>query len=122
VWDEFELKAGAPTTKLSMTGSMITAGMLLRGRDTWVKTPTEWQAQYTQFTLQEANLLDPNRIRYFPEYMEKNASLTVQPTMTFQSHPIGISHHWQDWSQPLYQADPSDPGLRWNVIRYENGL
>jgi hypothetical protein len=122
VWDEFELRRGAQTTKFKMTGSLLTAGMLLRGRENWVMDLLQWQNHYDFFLLQSLNVLNPNRIRYFPEYMEKNVGLIMQPTLTFQGDSSGVSRHWHDWSQPLFQADPSDPGLRWNLVRYEDGV
>jgi hypothetical protein len=58
---------------------------------------------------------------YFPEYMQHVRGFTVQPALTFQPETTGVKYHWQDWTQPVFQKDPSDLGLRWNLVRWVDG-
>lgn len=122
VWDEFELRRGAPATQFSLTGHLAVAGLTLRGRDTWTLTAVQWQTHYNNFLSQYNNLLNLNRVFWFPVWMEQQAGFTVEPTLTVQADSSGVRSRWQDWSQPVYTKDPSDPGLRWNLIRYEDGI
>jgi hypothetical protein len=122
VWDEFELKSGVSSSKFALTGNLVTSTLLLRGRTPWVQTPSIWSTDKTNFATQLLNLLDPNRSLYFPDYEEKQKAFVVKPTLTFTPDSSGVKPHWQDWSQPLYQPDPADPGLRWEVVRWEDNL
>lgn len=120
VWDEFDMKTGDAATKLDFQGQLVTAGLLLKGRSNWVLNATQWNNYLTAFNGQ--SLLDLNRLQYFPEYMQREASFTVQPALTLSPDSSGVQPHWHDWTQPVYQQDPDDPGLRWEVIRWEAAL
>jgi hypothetical protein len=122
VWDEFELKSGVAATKLALKGNLVTNSMLLRGRSSWVQTPITWSSDKNNFTIQSLNVLDPNRSLYFPDYMEKIKGFVVKPTLTFSPDSSGVKPHWHDWTKAVYQPDPADPGLSWEVIRWEDNL
>jgi hypothetical protein len=120
VWDEFELKAGIPSTRFDLQGHLLTRTLLVRGRSPWVQTPSQWKADLNAFQTQLGNLLDPNRSLFFPDYMERQKGFVVQPTLTFLPDSSGVQPHWHDWSQPLFLPDPSEGGLRWEVVRWEH--
>jgi hypothetical protein len=138
LWDEFELKRGAPTTQLALTGSLLASGINLKGRDTWLMTVTDWTNDYNNFngtgsllaalladllnTIRAALGLPPGATVHFAEYMQHVRGFTIQPALTLQPDSSGVLSHWQDWTQPIYLPDSSDPGLRWNLIRYEDGV
>jgi hypothetical protein len=137
VWDEFELKRGAPA-QFTMQGNLATAGLLLKGRDTWMMTSTAWNNDYNDYmgngsliaillevllnTIRNTLGLPAGAPVFFPEYMQHVRGFTVQPTLTFQPASGGVQPHWQDWSQPIYQKGASDEGLCWDVIRWEDYL
>jgi hypothetical protein len=54
--------------------------------------------------------------------MQHVRGFTVQPALTLQPDSSGVLSRWQDWTQPIFQKDPGDPGLRWNLVRYEDGI
>ncbi len=138
VWDEFDLKRGSPNTQFSMVGNLATSSLLLKGRDTWTMTATDWNNDYNDFTdsggllgaLLEALLddiravlgLGSNDPVYFPEYMQYVRGFIVQPTLTFQPDLSGVQPHWQNWTQPVFQKGAADEGLVWDVIRWEDNL
>lgn len=138
LFDEFELKRGSPTTTFALTGNLLAAGINLKGRDTWTMTATNWTQDYNDFngtggllaailsalldTIRSALGLPGGATVHFPEYMQHVRGFTVQPALTLQPDSSGVLSRWQDWSQPIYQQDPGDPGLRWNLVRYEDGI
>ena len=138
VWDEFDLKRGSPNTQFTMVGNLAAAGLLLKGRDTWTMTATDWDNDYKNFTdsggllggLLTAILNDirailglgPGDPVFFPEYMQHVRGFIVQPTLTFQPDLSGVQPHWQNWTQPVFQKGASDEGLVWDVIRWEDNL
>ncbi len=119
VWNEFEIKQGSPTTALSVTGNLVTSGLTLRGRDSWVMDSTQWNNWKTGFDWNLINLSGSSRIAFFPDFMEVWKGFTVKPTLTFQPASGGVKPHWHDWSQPVYQKGSADSGLVWDVVRWE---
>lgn len=137
VWDEFELKRGAPTT-FTMQGNLATAGLLLKGRDTWTMTGPLWNSDYNDFngtggilgfllttlfnTIRSVLGLNPGDTVYFPEFMQYQRGFIYKPTLTFQPDSSGVQPHWQDWTQPIFVKGAADEGLCWDVIRWEDNL
>jgi hypothetical protein len=117
VWDEFELRSGAASSKFELTGNLVTGTLQLRGRTGWTQTPLQWSTDRLLFVAQALV-----GIPYFPDYEQNLRGFTVKPALTFEPNSSGVKPHWHDWSQPVYQADPADPGLRWEVVRWEDNL
>ena len=138
LWDEFELKRGASTTQFALTGNLLAAGINLKGREPWTMTAADWTSDYNNYTgngsltelllntllntIRSALGLPAGATVHFPEYMQHVRSFTVQPALTLKPDSSGVLSRWQDWTQPIYQKDPGDPGLRWNLVRYEDGV
>lgn len=116
VWKQFEVKNDNATTatKFSLTGNLITDTLLLHGRSTWAIGGATWGSDRALFALQSVV-----GIHYFPDYEQSTRGFTVKPTLTFSPDSSGVKPHWHDWSQPVYQADPADPGLKWEVVRWD---
>jgi hypothetical protein len=119
VWDEFEIKNGATSTSLNLTGNLLVKKLLLKGRAPWTQTAATWNTDNMLFA---AQLVGPSPILYFPDYMQTQKGFVVKPNLTFSPDSSGVKPHWHDWSQPVYQADPADPGLKWEVVRWEEAL
>jgi hypothetical protein len=145
VWDEFEIKRGSPTTQFEFRGSLLTNGLSLRGRDTWTMTATAWGNDLNDYNDAASagggllggllqllvNILNDIRAAlglgssdtvYFPEWEQHQRGFTIQPTLTFAPGSSEVRAHWQDWTQPIYVKGPSDAGLRWELVRWEDGL
>src|SRR5262245_1398216 len=113
-WKQFEVWNNdlSTATKLALTGNLITDTLLQHGRSTWKMTALQWKNDYTAWA----------NSGYFPDYEQTLRSFTVKPTLTFSPDSSGVKPHWHDWSQPVYQPDPADPGLKWEVVRWEENL
>jgi hypothetical protein len=116
-YDQFELKQGTLASTFSLTGNLITNTLLLRGRSTWVLGSSTWNSDKALFNLQMLA-----GIPYFPDFEAAARGFTVKPALTFSSDSSGVKPHWHDWTKAVFQPDPSDPGLRWEVVRWEEGL
>ncbi len=120
VYDEFELKEGPKTAKFDLTGQLMTAGLAIRGRsEIALLGALEWETQHSLFLLQYPLL--PSEKKYFPVWMQEQSGVTYAPLLKVQRDASGVKYHWQDWTQPVYQKDPTDQGLRWNLIRWSEG-
>jgi hypothetical protein len=121
VYDEFELRQGPKTQTFQLTGQLITSGLAIRGRNEFALLGTaEWETQHSLFLLQYLPLV-PTSTKYFPTWMENNAALPVAPGLRIARDTSGVKYHWHTWTQPIYQKDPTDPGLRWNLVRWVEG-
>jgi hypothetical protein len=120
-WKNFEVKNNDNTTatKLALTGNVITDTLLVRGRSTWTMNAGQWNIDQLAYTVQLGWV---NPILYFPDFLQAARGFTVKPTLTFSPDSSGVKPHWHDWSQPVYQPDSADPGLKWEVVRWEEGL
>ena len=98
---------------------MLAAEIQFYGRTGWTLSSTWWNWLLDTFLDQYD---DEGSIRYFPQWLERWANFVAQPTLTIQPDSSGVLPHWQDWTKPVYEADPADPGLRWNLVRYEDGV
>ena len=117
VYDEFELKEGPKTAKFNLTGQLMTAGLAVRGRSEIALLGTlEWETQHTLFLLQ-LPLLAPVE-KYYPVWMQNKSNVPYAPLLRLERDTTGVKYHWHNWSQPMYQKDPLDPGLRWNLVRW----
>ena len=119
VFDEFELAHGSPATQFTLTGQLMAAGVGLKGRENWLLNSGTWTAERILF---EAQLSLPSPVPYFPTWMQQRLGLNPQPLLTLKRDSSGVKYHWQNWAQPVYQKDPADPGLRWNLIRWVDGV
>ncbi len=117
-WKTFEVfnndSTAANSTTLALTGNLITDTFKQHGRSTWTMNTTQWNVDQLLFTAQSIT-----GIKYFPDWEQSQRSFTVKPTLTFSPDSSGVKPHWHDWSQAVYQPDPADPGLRWEVVRWD---
>lgn len=144
VYDDFELRQGAAGAKFSLVGHLFANGLRLRGRSSWIMTATDWDQEYNDYITAIENdgdggllsftvnlllgILDDIRTSlglgsndnvYFPEWVQHTRGFTILPALTFAPDTTsGVLPHWHDWSQPVYQKDPLDAGLRWNLVRW----
>ncbi len=121
-YDEFEIRNGSKLAQFQMNGQLMTAGLAVRGRNEFALLGTlEWTTQHTLFTLQYLPLV-PTSTQYFPEWMQDKVNLPEEPRLKFQRDTSGVKYHWHPWgTQAVYQKDPADPGLRWNLVRWVEG-
>lgn len=139
VWDDFEIRNGTSTTPFALTGSLAAAGLQVRGRTPWKMTSSDWDADHNEYLeVRDGGLLGAllgvlNSILsslglgsgdelFFPEFMQWKRGFNFQPILTIKPDSSGVRSHWHDWTRPIFEKAPNDPGLRWNLIRYEDGV
>jgi hypothetical protein len=120
-YDEFEIRNGPKTAQFQFNGQLMTSGLAVRGREEFALLGTlEWTTQHTLFLLQYLPLV-PTSTKYFPEWMQDKVNLPEEPRLKFVRSNSGVKYHWHTWTQSVYQKDPADPGLRWNLVRWVEG-
>jgi hypothetical protein len=114
VWDQYVLESGLQATSMTHTGRLLTQDFTVNGRTEWNLVDTVWNGDYTLYKL-------TGGIGYFPTFMQTVALLAMKPSLTISPDSSGVKCHWQDWSQPIYVKGATDEGLRWSLIRIQDG-
>jgi hypothetical protein len=116
VYDQFEIKGGSKSMPFLLDGQLMTTDFAVRGRsDIALLGALEWETQHALFLTQ---LLLPGSTKYFPVWMRDKSGVPFEPLINFRRDTSGVKYHWHTWSQPVYQRDPADAGLRWNLVRW----
>jgi hypothetical protein len=115
VWDELEVEERTSSTSFSMEGRVLADEFAIRGRSSWKLNSTIWSALLYYFNL---NLDSTNPELYFPRWLEANFGMQAAPKITFRPGAATATHHWQDWSQPVYATQATDEGLIWDLLSW----
>ena len=114
------LRARTTNSPFSFKGPILTGIFDHKPPQAWEDvTDAEWTNWLAEF---ETQLADPDvtPIPYFPVWLKEKKGLDYKPTITIERGPADVIHHWHDWTKPLYDAHPSDGGLRWDVIKWSD--
>lgn len=55
----------------------------------------------------------------FAEYMETAEMIDPTPFVTIKPDSNSVTYHWKEPADPVYEADPSDAGLFWDLIDWQ---
>ncbi|NIL99028.1 MAG: hypothetical protein GTO53_14105 [Planctomycetales bacterium] len=119
VWDEFEIKMGSQTTACDFEGRLATGALRVRSRYEWQQTETWWLSRANDFLAAVAN---NSPLAYFPQFVEAQQGLLVEPRLQIKPATQPVTYHWQDWSNPLFVPHPKDKALRWDLVQWVDDL
>lgn len=111
-WDDFHIQAGSEAASFAVVGRVVCGQFLIDQRDQW--TFTDWYYHYERF--QDLNV-QTGAWQFFPNYMGARGRNPV-PLLTVKPPSASVTDHWLTPGDPLYVPHSSDPGLRWNVVRW----
>jgi hypothetical protein len=122
VKDEFEYRRGLQTVTFGVTGRVVTKSFFITARDDWAAVV--WTGVWAAFeslldTLTSGGENTPEP--YFPVWLKQTYGLDYQPRLTVKPDPTPYRYHWLSRNAPLYAAHPSDPGLRWEIVDWQDG-
>jgi hypothetical protein len=113
--DDFELRAGNGSMRYDLEGRLLTGELLVRERWDWAQTISWWRERAVEFLGQ---LDHAGAIRYFPQWLEGQQALTVEPKLQIRPPSQPVSYHWHDWTSPLFVPGDGDEALRWDLIEW----
>jgi len=117
VLQEFQSISGDQANmNVTFTGNVAARRIRLRGRNGWSSAP--WSLLLTLFNLQYSAT---NGVKYFPVYAHSLGYQAI-PVVTIQPESIPVTEHCPDVNQPVYVPGASDPGLRWELVRWTDGV
>lgn len=115
--EEFQAESGAQSSmNMTLTGRLVTRRVRIRGRNGW--NNASWGLMLTLFNLQ-FNLAGGTK--YFPVYAHA-FGYQANPVVTIQPETISVTDHCPDPAQPIYVKAASDPGLRWELVRWTDAI
>jgi Tfp pilus assembly protein PilX len=115
------ISAGEYTINMQMNIRTLAKNFLIDARTEWEQGSFWWNLIYSLF---ESQLGTRGQIVYFPVYLKAitNPPLDYIPRLVIQPDSHSIQYHWKNASDPVYIANPSDPGLRWEVVSWTDDL
>ena len=119
VWDEFEFKAGSDAVGCDFEGRLAAGAFWARTRNEWVQSESWWLNRANAFL---AQLSGPSPLTHFPEFVESDQALDVEPRLRIKPAEQPVTYHWQDWANPLFVPHPSDGALRWELVEWTDDL
>ncbi|MDH3716561.1 MAG: LamG domain-containing protein [Planctomycetota bacterium] len=119
VWDEFEISTGSDSVGCDFQGRLATGALEVLTRNEWDQSESWWRDRANAFLVQ---LAGANPLTYFPEFVESNQGLVVQPRLQIKPAGQPVTYHWQDWSNPLFVPHPNDGALRWDLVQWMDDL
>ena len=114
--NKFHVDADTGPTQFVLTGQLLTAQLIIDADSAWPTSSSWWNSVLNDYDNQKN---DSQGIAYFPEFVQVGRGLDPQPQIVIKPAGANDRYHWQDWSQPVFVAHPSDTGLLWSIVRWE---
>jgi hypothetical protein len=96
-------------------GRVFAENVNVYGRSEWYQSSTWWSMFYSLFTSQ---LQNRNAITFFPVWLQQVAGLQPEPQYGLWPDPRNPYYHWKNPQDPIYVPNPSDGGLRWDLLSW----
>jgi len=113
--DDFEFVWGVDSASFAVKGKVVASKLKLFGRSNWDYSALLWLIALDSY---ETAYDNGDTTELFPAWLDTVSGLDPAPQLSIGPPDQTTSYHWHDWSEPLFQADPNDLGLRWNLLRW----
>ncbi len=125
VFDDFQLERSSSNLVFDLTGQLTARDLEIHRRSDWDYGSSSWSVLHSNFLslLQWLLFLDPSStLKYFPSYLDAQYGLDPDPRIELRPRTDLVRYHWLGNDQSFYIAHPDDPGLRWDIISWQDGL
>jgi len=113
----FELQNNDVTTSARLQGSCVCGQMKIDVDDRYPTSTTTWKSHLLSYIGQRSAM---GGVQYFPLWLCNNQSLDVNPRLVITPELQNRIYHWPDFSRAIYQPHPADPGLRWQIVAWND--
>jgi hypothetical protein len=117
-FDKFNLQLRSQAKLFTMTGNLVARRFICQGRSEFDISSSWWKIIYDAFTSQ-LNNPPATRISYFPVYCN-NLGLLYAPKVNFGPSSGTIVYLWPTSNMTVFVADPTDGGLRWELVDWRD--
>jgi hypothetical protein len=117
-FDKFNLQMGSQTKVLTMHGNLVAKRFYSEGRSEFNVSSGWWSLLYSGFNSQNHGS-SPSRIYYFPQYCSA-FGLQTEPKVNFAPPDNPVTYLWPTDGITIYVADPTDGGLRWELVDWRD--
>ncbi len=111
-FDKFNLKICPQAKALAMHGNVAARRFIMEGRNEFNVAAFWWSLLYTGFNSQ-------SKIPYFPVYLS-GFGMQADPNVVFQPPSNPVTYIWPTNGFIVYIADPTDGGLRWELVDWRD--
>lgn len=116
VFDTFQIKQGSVSMAFALAGQLVTRKINIQPRVEWTKI--NWGECYKAFQL--AQVLWP--WLQFPDWMRQNYGCDPASKLNFGPEIPTASYHWANSYSPIFVPDPTDGGLRWDLLAWNENV
>ncbi len=117
-FDKFNLQMRSQTKLLSMHGNLVAKRFFCEGRSEFNVSYTWWSLLYSGFKSQSHGS-SSSGIFYFPQYCAV-FGLQTDPNVNFAPPDNPVTYIWPTDGVTFYTANPSDGGLRWELVSWQD--
>jgi len=96
-------------------GRVFAKNVEVYGRTEWYQWSGYWSNLYSLFTSQ---LQNRNPITFFPVWVQQTFGLQPEPQYGLWPDPRNPYYHWWNPQSTIYVSNPSDGGLRWDLLSW----
>ena len=104
---------------MTHTGSLIAKSVSIPKRSDWDLWNLWWDWTYNNYNDQKGQ---PNGIKYFPKWLQSVNGFNLTPQLTIKPSATPIRYHWHNPQNTIYIADPTDGGLRWDLLSWTENI
>lgn len=122
---KLEVSRGSSVTKFNLAGQVLLGELEIEARSNWDLTQSVWNSLLSDHGLLSPLFLLLNNLlglQHFPLYLEDRHGLDPRPNIELRPRNDTVRYHWPLDGQSLYVPDVDDLGLRWDIVRWEDGV
>jgi hypothetical protein len=116
VKDDFEIDQGPQARTFGITGRVVLGEFNVDPRNEGMAY--NWNGLLSDYLL--AQLLNP--LLKYPIWCKTLHNIEYIPPITIVPDSVSVTYHWFDASSTLFVPHASEPGLRWDVIAWQDGV
>jgi hypothetical protein len=126
VWDTFVVDPRNEADSLSLRGRLVAQEIDVREPSDWNYSTDWWSERLVEFQAASAlAMASPTpESTYFPVFLQTIYGLKWQPVLTVAAESSPVRYHsiLEAGNFEVYVAEPSDGGLLWEVLRWNERL
>ncbi len=117
-FNNFQIQQGSVSMAFNLAGELVARTLCIQQRTEWNQLNWGW----CNSAFQTAKWLHPLTVKYFPVWMNQNYNLSPASNLNFAPESPAATYHWASSYSPIFVPNPSDGGLRWDLLSWTENV